>query len=335
MKNTYTHLSLWERTAIFRWHHYEKQSMREIARRLDRNHSTISREINRNTCRDPSLVMYRLYVPTYYPHPAHRSAQYRLKNRAKRTRLKGHRTQQYVIHHLNKGWSPEIISGRLKYHTNLEPVSYEAIYQYIYKESPDLISCLPRKHKRRRKKVPYRKAHTNITNKTMIYDRPESVNNRSEFGHWESDTVESKGRSCGLNVLVERASRLTHITKLESKKSKHTEKVIVRRLSKHPSEMTKSITYDNGSENAAHIKINTKLNLKSYFCQPYHSWEKGAVEQINSLIRRFIPKKSDISEISGRDIYKIEKLLNNRPRKCLNYRTPYEVFREQCGALLL
>jgi IS30 family transposase len=335
MKNIYTHLSLWERTAIFRWYHYEKQSMREIARRLDRNHSTISREISRNTCREPSLMKYRIYIPTYYPHPAHRMARYRLRTRASRPKLKGNHTQQYVINKLQKGWSPEIIAGRLKHHPNLEPVSHEAIYQFIYKESPGLVKCLARQHKHRRKKFPTRKFHTNIANKTMICDRPEHINNRSEYGHWESDTIESKGRNGGLNVLVERASRLTHITKLNSKKASATEKAIIRRLSRHPVNMTKSITYDNGSENAGHQKINEQLNTNSYFCQPYHSWEKGAVEQVNSLIRRFIPKKTDISEISGREIYKIEKLLNNRPRKCLNYRTPYEVFREQCGALLL
>lgn len=105
-------------------------------------------------------------------------------------------------------------------------------------------------------------------------------------------------------------------------------------MSNHPSELVQSITYDNGSENTNHLKVNKVLGANSYFCLPYHSWEKGAVEQINSLIRRYIPKKTDISQISGTEIYKIEKLLNNRPRKCLDYKTPYEVFREQRGALL-
>lgn len=216
----------------------------------------------------------------------------------------------------------------------LPRVSHEAIYQYIYKEAPELTESLPRKHKKRRKKIPYRKKLSNISDKTMISDRPENINNRSEYGHWESDTIESSDRKSGLNVLVERASRMAHITKLDSKKSIDTQKAIQNRLLNHPSELVQSITYDNGSENANHLKVNKALGANSYFCLPYHSWEKGAVEQINSLIRRYIPKKTDISQISGIEIYKIEKLLNNRPRKCLDYKTPYEAFREQHATLL-
>jgi IS30 family transposase len=326
MKKTYTHLSHFERGRIFEWSHYQRLSLREIARRLNRSHTTISREIRRNK--------HWQYVPTYYPNIAQRKADYRLSTRAKRCKLKSTKTQQFVINRLKVGWTPEIIAGYLKYNNPKVPyVSHEAIYQFIYKESPGLICYLPRKHKCRRKRIPYRKGRSNIANKTMICERPEKINNRKEFGHWESDSVESVDRKSGLNVLVERSSRLTHISKLDSKKSSETKRAIEKRLSRHPSDLVKSITYDNGSENARHQEINEKLKTDSYFCLPYHSWEKGAVEQINSLIRRFIPKKTDISELSGTDIYKIEKLLNNRPRKCLKFKTPYEVFRKQCGAL--
>lgn len=325
MNKTYTHLSHFERGRIFEWRHYQRLSIREIARRLNRSHTTISRELRRN--------IHWHYVPTYYPNIAQQKANYRLSLRARRCKLKTTKTQQFVINKLKAGWTPEIISGYLKCNNKLPCVSHESIYQYIYKESPDLTCFLPRKHKRRRKRVPYRKAHSNIVGKTMICERPEHINNRTEFGHWESDSIESKDRRCGLNVLVERSSRLVHITKLNSKKSSETKRAIEKRLLRHPTSLVKSITYDNGSENAQHLEINKILNTDSYFCAPYHSWEKGTVEQVNSLIRRFIPKKSDISEITGTEIYKIEKLLNNRPRKCLNFKTPYEVFKNQCGAL--
>lgn len=326
MKKTYTHISHFERGRIFEWCYYKKITIREIADRLNRHHTTISRELKRNS--------HWQYRGKYYPNIAQRMAEYRLSKRSRRCKLKSIETQQHVIDRLKVGWTPEVISGRLSLQSELPQVSHEAIYQYIYKEAPELSESLPRKHKKRRRKIPYRKRRSNITERTMIYDRPENINNRSEYGHWESDTIESRNRKSGLNVLVERKSRITHISKLNSKKSLDTQKAIQKRLLNHPSALIQSITYDNGSENSNHLKVNEVLESNSYFCIPYHSWEKGAVEQINSLIRRYIPKKTDISQISGTEIYKIEKLLNNRPRKCLNYKTPYEVFREHRGALL-
>jgi len=108
---------------------------------------------------------------------------------------------------------------------------------------------------------------------------------------------------------------------------------MLRRLSTHPEELVLSITYDKGTENVLHEEMNKKREAQSYFCAPYHSWEKGSVEQVNGLIRRFFPKGTDFSNVTTADINRVEKLLNNRPRKCLKYRTPYEVFRKACGAL--
>ncbi len=231
------------------------------------------------------------------------------------------------------GWSPEIITGQLKQQDKLPSVSYEAIYQYTYKEANDLIEFLPRKHLRRRKKYPKRKARVTITSKISILDRPEYINNRLEIGHWESDSVESKCRKKILNVLIERTTRLVHICKLSSKKSIDTKDAIIKRLSIHPGQAVKSITYDNGPENAKHLNINETLNFNSYFCQPYHNWEKGSVEQVNELIRRYIPKGSDLASVHYKTIEKVENLLNNRPLRCLGFKTPFEVYNEMCGAL--
>ena len=130
-----------------------------------------------------------------------------------------------------------------------------------------------------------------------------------------------------------RSTRLVNISKMKNKTAKETKIAIQRRLSNHPEALVKSITYDNGTENVLHQDINDSLGTQSFFCEPYHSWEKGSVGQVNGLIRRYFPKGTDFSMISDSEINKIEKLLNNRPRKCLNYQTPYEVFRKACGAL--
>jgi IS30 family transposase len=156
---------------------------------------------------------------------------------------------------------------------------------------------------------------------------------RQEYGHWEADMIVAGDRQHGLNVLGERKSRLTHISLLADKTAAVTKHVIRRRLKRYPTALTQSITYDNGSENTLHEEINELLATQSFFCAPYHSWEKGSVEQVNGLIRRFLPKGTNFHELEPGKINRIEKLLNNRPRKCLNYRTPYEVFREARGAL--
>lgn len=325
MEKKYHHLSLFERQCLFEWYHYDKMSMREIARLLRRSHSTISREIKRHT--------YFSYVECYYPHPAHRNYRWMVKHRVQKKLIKSPQTRQYVEEKLKQGWSPEIIAGRLKNHESLVYVCHESIYQFIYKEAPELRVYLPRKHLRRRKKYPYRKYQTKISLKTSILERSQAINERRVLGHWESDSIESKGRKCAVNVLLERVTRLCHITKLSSKKSYVTRNAITKKLALHPRDFVQSITYDNGVENAAHLETNQALNCDSYFCQAYHSWEKGAVEQINGLIRRFFPKGTDFTLIKDLQLKKIENLLNHRPRKCLGYKTPAEVYTELYGAL--
>jgi len=133
--------------------------------------------------------------------------------------------------------------------------------------------------------------------------------------------------------LVDRKSRLTHISVLENKTAAVTKRVMLCRLNRYPTTLTQSITYDNGSDNTLHQEINKALDSQSFFCAPYHSWKKGRVEQLNGLIRRFLPKGTNFHELGPWQINRIEKRLNHRPRKCLNYRMPYEVLREARGAL--
>jgi len=314
----YSHLSQFERQLMFVWYHYEKRSQREIGKLLRRSHSTIGRELKRN--------IQMKYVPTWYPNPGHKKYKLRIKERGIRPRLKNEVTKAFVIEKLKIGWTPEIIAGRLKIDNDLVYICHESIYQYIYKEAPELIQYLPRKHKKRRKKYPSRSTKIRVTHKTSIEARSSDINERLVIGHWESDSIVSCKQKPGCNVVVERLTRLAHITKLSSKAAQSTHNALKRKLDGYPDKFVQSITYDNGTENAKHLETNDALSCDSYFCLPYHSWEKGAVEQVNGLIRRYLPKKTDITQVPNSVIQKIEHALNSRPRKCLNFKTPFEAY---------
>jgi len=322
MEQCYKHFDHKERTLIY-WWRKETLSLREIARRLRRSHTSVSRELRRNRwCRKE-----------YFSRGAQILAADRLQYRAKRDRLKSKLVRTYVHEKLSIGWTPELIAGRLKQQGELPTVCHESIYQYIYCRAQHLIASLPRHHRKRRPKRPYRKTGERIKNRTGIEQRPKAVEKRRECGHWEADMIVAGDLNHGLNVLVERKSRLTHISLLKNKTAAARNQVMRRRLNTYPASLKQSITYDNGSENTCHEELNEALGTTSFFCAPYHSWEKGSVEQVNGLIRRFLPKGTNFHELEQGEINRIEKLLNNRPRKCLNYRTPYEVFREARGAL--
>lgn len=322
MTTHYSHLNRTERTLIKDW---KKQnlSLREIGRRLNRSHTTISRELKRN------LWCGR----HYYIRSAQEFYEYRLKRRAQRFRLKTQWVRDFVHQKLHIGWTPELISGRLREMKSEHYVCHESIYQYIYLEASHLIEYLARKHKKRRTKHPYRGTVERIKNRVPIALRPLEIDMREIAGHWESDSIVGCDRSSGLNVIVERFTRLVNISLIKNKTALETKSAILRRLSKHPGALVKSITYDNGTENVLHQEINDRLATQSFFCVPYHSWEKGSVEQVNGLIRRYFPKGTDFNLISAAEINRIEKRLNNRPRKCLNYKTPYEMFALARGAL--
>jgi IS30 family transposase len=152
-----------------------------------------------------------------------------------------------------------------------------------------------------------------------------------QAGHWERDSLVSHASKSCLDVKVERKSRNLLLNKLKRKTAGAVRIVVITRLKPFPTHLRRSLTYDNGSEHAEHEKINKALGTRSYFCHSYSSWERGTNENMNGLIRRFLPKKTDFSKVSVKQMKQIEFLLNNRPRKCLNYKTPEEVFL-RCGA---
>ena len=241
--------------------------------------------------------------------------------------LKCHKIRNFVKNKLKIGWTPEIIAGALASDPQKLKISHESIYLYIYKKRPDLVQYLARAHKKRFKRVPTsNKKNNRIPNRVPIDQRPKEINDRSEFGHWESDAIVSKQSKVALAVSIERISKLVKIKKIKQNKANLFSKAIIRRMKPLPPHARRSFTYDNGSENVLHEFINEQLNTNSYFCNPYHSWEKGSVENVNGLIRRFLPKKTDFAKITHKRIKEIEFLLNNRPRKCLDFKTPNQVF---------
>lgn len=326
MRKRYKELRLEERERIAVLKGIGK-SMRQIALDLGRSHATISREIGRNSCQVAGRRCYLI-------HRAEMRSRRRKALRGKRDRLKDPRIRGYVEAKMKLHWSPEQIAGRILIDCPGFEISHEAIYQYVYEKAWELFRYLPRKHKRRRLRFNYRKPkHLAIPGRVFIGGRPEEINQRLVFGHWEADSMVSRANSVSLHILLERKSRYVKITKMLCNSSRSVRDAILRRLAPLPSSFRLSLTYDNGTENFEHRTINRELQTQSYFCRPYHSWEKGSVENSIGLIRRLIPKKSDLETIPSLEISQIENLLNNRPRKCLNYQTPREVFKNLSGAL--
>jgi IS30 family transposase len=312
----YNHLSKEERDQISYWN-AQGLSRAEIGRRLNRHKSTISREIRRN-CNKKGR---------YLSHSAQQKSEIRWQFTHKKERLKCSTIRTYVIEKIKFGWSPDLIAGRLKLEFPNLRISHEAIYQFIYNEKSELSVYLPRKRAKRLSKKYFRKVRkTKILNRIPISQRPIEANERKEFGHFETDCIVSRESKAALNVLVERVSRFTLVSKVKQKTAEEICKNIISSLCPLPKRFVKSITYDNGTEFTCHDQINRLLDINSYFCEPYHSWEKGSVENRNGLIRRFLPKKTDFETVKAGDLIAIQNWLNNRPMKCLGYNTPYEIF---------
>lgn len=332
----YKHLTIEERETIqlMLW---QKQSVRAIAKELSRCPSSISREINKNRRSDGK----RFYIP--------RTANERaFQNRSKRgreKRLKNDRVRDYVIKHLKLGWSPEQISGTIKVDIG-KAISYEAIYQYIYAQihrggygyvkpgHEDLRPYLARRRKRRIKKGMRKSSRIDKGPLPSIEDRPKEVDLRINIGHWESDLIVSNQSKYKLKTINERLSGIVFIEKVENGTIEATNKAVVKRLENIPDKQRKTLTMDRGSENLGYHEIEKELGFKCFYAHPYSSWERGSNENLNGLIRRYLPKKTDFRHISNKQIKHIEYLLNSRPRKRLGWKTPYEVFYKKTGVAL-
>ncbi len=297
-------------------------SICEIARRLRRNKSTISRELVRN-----KAPIYNAYGACRADKQAHE----RKRNAGRRPRLKNAMVRSYVKRHLRLGWSPEQIAGRLHRKHPEMSICPETIYRFVYafetRRRENFVPYLVRAHKRRLVRG-HRHTHRDlhIPERISIRERPNAVNRRRQFGHWESDTVIARSSRSALSVIVERTSRLTKIHKLPRRTATNLRSALARSLSHYPRSARRTITYDNGAENVEHRAVNTILGTRSYFCEPFHSWEKATIENTIGIIRRTFPKKTNFDAVSVAQIKRLERRMNNTPRKILHYETPREVF---------
>ena len=303
----------------------ENKSKAYIAKKLKRSRSTISREVNKWVTTPDEKYSAKL---------ADWSAKDDYLNKRNLDKISTYTLLKiYVYKGLLKGWTPEQIAGRIKldYPNNtIMTISHEAIYRHIYTRpqaslNKKLIKLLTRKKTRRRPMKKVRGKGSKIINQVSIDNRPKHIENRLEAGHWEGDLIIGKGQKSAIGTIVERKSRYTIIVKLESRKSTEVAKMFSKRLNEINSKLLKSMTYDNGIEMAKHQIITQKTGMNIYFAHPYSSWERGTNENTNGIIRRDLPKGTDFNLIDEKTLLKIERKLNNKPRKIIGYKTPKEI----------
>jgi IS30 family transposase len=322
----YKHFSLAERERFYALRE-QGISLRQIAKKLNRSQSSLTRELQRN-------IKYgrEYFSNTYLPCKAQKLADKRAVKQRYKAPLKNPFVFLYVRKKLRLGWSPEAIAGRLRLEYSEESICHETIYQYIYAKKTKtrgmkLEQYLTLKRKRRMKQNGRRvQRHSKIPEAVSIEKRARSIQKRRTVGHWETDNVIGKQTDkTALSVTVERKTRFTIITKLRDRTAQTKAAVLIQRLHIY---RPRTLTTDNGSENTNHQYIAKELDLLMYFCHAYHSWEKGTVENTNGRIRRYIPKGVSIDTIPEKYIRDLEEKLNNTPKKCLQFLTPHEMMQK-------
>lgn len=304
------------------------KSHRWIGRKLCRSHTDISREVNRNKSQ---------FLP-YRAIDAQRLYETRLKkkNKKKLEKYENEKLKEYVVSAIKEKHSPDQIAGRLKNEPppelNGTTISHESIYQYIYNGEGRFEYLYPhlrtKRHKRQRRFSRKKRDKINIPERIPIRLRPEVIDKKERVGDWETDSMLFSKQKEILSTQYERKMMLCRLHKLPNKTAKESENAIADSIESLPKEMWETITRDNGTENAKHLDTLNNFGIQSYFCDPYCSWQKGGNENLNKLIRQYLPKNTDMSKVTDGDIYIIQEKLNNRPRKSLNYKTPNEVAAE-------
>lgn len=304
----YHHLTIVERELLYGFLQ-KGLSLRNIAQRLKRSPSTISRELRRN--------------PEYLPIQAQRNYVQRRKRSIRKYRLSDpqlHANVRFFLGHLF--WSPEQISQRLKAE-GAATVGTSTIYRAL--DSGLLRDTLRYYLRFKYKKLGKSKKPTKRCFARSIEDRPAAANDRAELGHFEGDTIVSHKSKAVIATLVDRKSRYLIAGRVDRKEAAQVRRVIVELLLKTGGPV-KSITFDQGTEFSEAGEMEAGLNTMVYFAHPHAPWERPSNENTNGLLRQFIPKHRDLGDISDEDLSRFAALINLRPRKCLNWATPYEVF---------
>ena len=291
----------------------KEYSIREIAKSMKRGKSTISYEIKHNSAKG-----------IYDPIKAHNKS--RLRKRMRRLQYSKieyyPELKRFIIEKLTKGWNPDEIAGYLKLHKKEYGwfISKTAIYDWLRTSRGErYCRYLYSKRKTIKKRKKNKTKRVMIPNKTSIHKRSKEINKIKTYGHWETDSIVSKKNTKGgIKTSVERKSKLLLAKKVNSMRPKEHSRVLKEMISPYT---VKSITYDNGIENRDY----ESLNIDSYFADPYSSWQRGINENENKMLRRYFPKKTDFNLISQEEIDYAVRLINEKPRKCLGYRSAYEV----------
>ena len=318
----YNHLTMNERNVIYRmlWQGYSKA---EIARCLGRHRSTIGRECRRN----------RSFQGPYNPSTAQALANCRRRAHLRRPKTGRGRLMSYVAERLQNHWSPEQIAGRL---SACAPsalkdltISHTTIYRWIWSDPQRARQFRPflriaRKPRRKPYGKPSRQGQ--ILGKRSIDERPKEANERQRLGDWEGDTLVGKGRKGYLLTCVDRASRYLIARKVKTCAAEPVARCLRQTIRRLPDSKRHSLTLDNGREFARPAELERRLCLKVFFAHPYHAWERGTNENTNGLLRQYLPKGSDLSLLSSVQLRSYVFALNHRPRKCLDYQSPFEVF---------
>ena len=326
-KKSYVQLSEAERERIYQLKKREKKNS-QIAVILGRDKSTIGRELRRNQ---------HLKLKQYLPDTAERKARKR-KARGRKTQYaaKHPALKKKIVRLLKLGWSPDLIAGRL--HKKRTPrLNQESIYQFIYSRDgrrQNLRQYLRRAHRIRRKKNGRKhRKDIRIPNRVDIDTRPKIVEKRTQFGHWEGDNVLYNGHRRALSTAAERKTRKVMIFRPRNLTARAKAAATIRRYRALPPHARRTMTYDNGLEAASHEAVTAAIGMKFYFAKTYASWQRGTNENRNGLVRFYLPRDTDLDTVSNARLKRVEDLINNRPMKCLGYRTPNEAYEIEMNRL--
>lgn len=300
-------------------------SQAEIARRLGRSAGAISGELKRNGGRDGDQAEM-----------ADRQARARRSAaRHGRCHIEEHPPLRAEVHaRLGRGWSPEEVAGSLwRDHPDLPAMhtSHESIYRYVYivargELKRELVACLRRHHSARRRGVA--SAQGQLKDMVLVDERPPEVETRLIPGHFEGDLSQGAGNRSAVGVLVERTTRYTFLCHLPQKDATSVREAFERKLAALPGVLRQSLTYDQGKEMAEHQLLAANLQLKVFFCHAHSPWERATCESQNDRIRHYLPKGTDLSLVSYQQLRAYQDMLNERPRKILNWKSPAQCFHE-------
>ena len=315
------HLTMADREVISKMK-FCNSTLSEISSTLGRHKSTICRELRRNNLRGQ-----------YEAWSAQEKSEARRANSKSPWKLRPSGLTEYVSEKLRLTWSPEQISDRIKFDypdDDRMRISHECLYQWIADDKSKggtLFRPLRQSNRRRRKRYGGRETRGQIPDRKNISERPKIVETRERVGDWESDTIEGKGKSGYIATHLERKTRYLVAAVMPNKKAKTFSKKTKRIFSKNPELPVETFTVDNGKEFADFKEIESHFGVTVYFANPYRSWERGANENVNGLLRQFFPKNTDLKKVTQKQVDKAVELINNRPRKCLGWRTPMEAMK--------